>query len=307
MTHTHTVDARFLEQERYDPITGDKIIQGDTIVICAECKSAFLLESWQYLGSEHCGQTRTLDKIPQVGSLSINRDQTKMGEPLYFYKSNYFPYQKQPYQESDEALLREAQDFFHKRIPVSQVQEPLSNAKSNYFSSRGLAAGFGVAGLIAQIAILFSNYPIDDKVGLTLIVLLFGGGLGFSMFQLVSSNAKECIYSINERGISLFAEKSLYKYFLSVYKIQSVGLYFLDHEVSLRIKTSQKTWAFDFEVVSEANRSAVLYAVGHWLEFAHVRLEVVLQKGSDEAVLREAESLRRRFYDQVSLREELIV
>ncbi|WP_375560367.1 hypothetical protein ACE193_22115 [Bernardetia sp. OM2101] len=70
-THTLTLQNHFdfLNQERKDPITGDLIKEKDEIVICASCKSAFLKESWEYLGNEHCGQDKTLAAIPIDKSL----------------------------------------------------------------------------------------------------------------------------------------------------------------------------------------------------------------------------------------------
>jgi hypothetical protein len=59
----------FLNQDRKDPITGDLIQENDEIVICSSCKSAFLKESWEYLGNRHCGQRNTLAAIPIDKSL----------------------------------------------------------------------------------------------------------------------------------------------------------------------------------------------------------------------------------------------
>ena len=60
---------KFLTQARIDPITGDMLEAGDKIVLCAECKSAFHMDSWNYLGNRHCNQTSTLPAIPQTTSL----------------------------------------------------------------------------------------------------------------------------------------------------------------------------------------------------------------------------------------------
>lgn len=69
--YTHTATSEFLRESRVDPITGDAIRPGDTIVFCANCQSAFLQDSWEYLQGEHCGQTDTLPEIPKSKSLSI--------------------------------------------------------------------------------------------------------------------------------------------------------------------------------------------------------------------------------------------
>ncbi|MGF1532203.1 MAG: hypothetical protein ACFCUI_00750 [Bernardetiaceae bacterium] len=66
--HVHTLhaqkDAHFLSQDRQDPVTGEFFEVGDRVVVCAACKSAFLTESWTYLGEQHCGQIRTLPSLP---------------------------------------------------------------------------------------------------------------------------------------------------------------------------------------------------------------------------------------------------
>ncbi len=68
MTYTHKISSEihqdFLNQDRTDPITGEKIEEGHTIVICAACKSAFFIESWEYLNHSHCEQSETLQEIP---------------------------------------------------------------------------------------------------------------------------------------------------------------------------------------------------------------------------------------------------
>ncbi len=73
--HVHKVEAhrhaKFLEEQREDPVTGDLIQAGDSVVFCAGCKSAFLADSWEYLGEQHCGDTETLTEFPQTMSLSI--------------------------------------------------------------------------------------------------------------------------------------------------------------------------------------------------------------------------------------------
>jgi hypothetical protein len=64
----HTLEKEkhndFLAQNRIDPITGDLLKENDKIVICASCKSAFLVDSWGYMDYKHCNQKVTLKEIP---------------------------------------------------------------------------------------------------------------------------------------------------------------------------------------------------------------------------------------------------
>ena len=54
--NTHKINSHshsdFLNEKRQDPITGDLIVEGDEIVFCQECKSAFLKSSWEYLNEK---------------------------------------------------------------------------------------------------------------------------------------------------------------------------------------------------------------------------------------------------------------
>lgn len=54
----------FLEEKRKDPVTGETFTEGDRVVFCAVCKSAFHLDSWIYIKGQHCGQHETLDAMP---------------------------------------------------------------------------------------------------------------------------------------------------------------------------------------------------------------------------------------------------
>lgn len=73
--HTHIIRTpthdNFLHENRNDPITGDSIQEGDEIVFCAVCKSAFLKDTWLYLKQTHCNQHETLGKFPITTKLDI--------------------------------------------------------------------------------------------------------------------------------------------------------------------------------------------------------------------------------------------
>ncbi|WP_291720538.1 hypothetical protein [Bernardetia sp.] len=56
--HSHVIG-------RKDAVTGDKITGQDEVVFCSVCQSVFLKDSWEYMNSQHCEQSETLDFIPQ--------------------------------------------------------------------------------------------------------------------------------------------------------------------------------------------------------------------------------------------------
>ncbi|WP_338793306.1 hypothetical protein [Bernardetia sp. MNP-M8] len=93
MTNTHRLEkelhSEFLKQGRIDPITGEQIEEGHTIVICAACKSAFFIESWEYLGEIHCNQAETLTDIPKPKKLFLEAKPLEY-LPFLFRKGVYF-------------------------------------------------------------------------------------------------------------------------------------------------------------------------------------------------------------------------
>ena len=85
--------AKFLDEEPHDPVTGDLLLEGDEIVICASCKTAFLRESWLYMGEKHCNQSNTLDHVPLrknalklLGGLREKMKKVKTFAPVPFGK-----------------------------------------------------------------------------------------------------------------------------------------------------------------------------------------------------------------------------
>ncbi|WP_338792473.1 hypothetical protein [Bernardetia sp. MNP-M8] len=87
--HTHIIQnprhKAFLDENRSDPITGDDIKEGDEIVFCAVCKSAFLKDTWLYLAKTHCNQSETLGKFPLSEKLEISG---VTRPPLYVIQCN---------------------------------------------------------------------------------------------------------------------------------------------------------------------------------------------------------------------------
>jgi hypothetical protein len=79
----HTLEkekhSSFLAQNRIDPITGDLLEENDRIVICAACKSAFLADSWEYIGRMHCNQNGTLREIPKQEVFKLDKNNFNLG------------------------------------------------------------------------------------------------------------------------------------------------------------------------------------------------------------------------------------
>jgi tetratricopeptide (TPR) repeat protein len=90
--HSHFIDknkhADFLAQKRQDSITHEIIEEGDEVVFCSVCKSAFIVDSWEYIGRSHCNQSQTLKKIPVLRSLSLDKKKIGKRKKVAFYKKH---------------------------------------------------------------------------------------------------------------------------------------------------------------------------------------------------------------------------
>ena len=90
--HAHLIDknkhAHFLAQKRQDSITHEIIEEGDEVVFCSVCKSAFIVDSWEYIGRSHCNQSQTLPKVPVLRSLSLDKSKIERRKKVNFYKKH---------------------------------------------------------------------------------------------------------------------------------------------------------------------------------------------------------------------------
>ena len=132
----HTLEKEkhsdFLSQNRIDPITGDILQQGDQIVICASCKSAFLVDSWEYMDKKHCEQRNGLKEIPMNEMVRIERphlidlDKVKVNPSINEAMITMFPYSLSAY------LLCFILDYFYHFEPFWHV---LNKANMFHFFS----------------------------------------------------------------------------------------------------------------------------------------------------------------------------
>ncbi|WP_338759762.1 tetratricopeptide repeat protein [Bernardetia sp. ABR2-2B] len=90
--HSHLISktkhAHFLAQKRQDSITHEIIEEGDEVVFCSVCKSAFMVDSWEYIGRSHCHQPKTLKKVPTLRTLSLDRRKIEKRKKVAFYKKH---------------------------------------------------------------------------------------------------------------------------------------------------------------------------------------------------------------------------
>ncbi len=122
----NTKHKAFLNEDRSDPITGDEIKEGDEIIFCAACKSAFLKDTWLYLDKTHCNQTETLGKFPLSEKLEISG----VTRPaLYVIKCN----DKISTFDNNNDFLNETDNHFMNQ-PAINISEQHSFFQKNSFS-----------------------------------------------------------------------------------------------------------------------------------------------------------------------------
>lgn len=68
MIHIHQLtknEGWFLDLKKKDPITGHTFSDGDTVVVCAKCKTVYLADTWKYKIDGRCAS---------IGCCSDNQD-----------------------------------------------------------------------------------------------------------------------------------------------------------------------------------------------------------------------------------------
>lgn len=172
--HIHKIDKQkhfdFLNQNRQDPITGDLIVAGNEIVFCSECKSAFLKDTWEYLGGKHCNSSETLIDFPiqKVLELRILQD----------YNSLLFPI-KGSENENFESFGYKLDNYFWKKIKIniridSQIQQTVDSSFSLSVSAlekNSLYVLIGLFVFICCIAAVAIDFSITGYIFLIAIAL----------------------------------------------------------------------------------------------------------------------------------------
>lgn len=157
--HTHIIQnpkhQAFLNENRSDPITGDAIQEGDEIVFCAVCKSAFLKDTWLYLDKRHCHQTETLGKFPASEKLEISGVSSPV---LYVLKCN-----DKISTSFDADLLNDVNNHFM-NAPT------LLNEKSFYQKNIFSIWVISISTILIVLTILFDAAPIS--LGITFLAIM---------------------------------------------------------------------------------------------------------------------------------------
>lgn len=220
--HTHRIDqqihSEFLKENRQDPITGDLIEEGDEVVFCAECKSAFLKDTWLYLDKKHCNQSKTIKK-------------PIFGQNLVLAKAK---------QETIFIPLEGANSFkkFSKQTKNSSWTSEYESIKNNIivYNEREGTGLIPLLGMVLYIVFMFyfgSSVGMFGLISSPILALL----ARYYIKLVYSSNKDKAILGVGENELIIYFSEKKQKAFISYKQIEKViVIYQSEDKSSIEIK-----------------------------------------------------------------------
>lgn len=220
--HIHKIDtirhAEFLKENRQDPITGDLIVEGDEVVFCVECKSAFLKDTWLYLDKKHCNQNKTI-KNPVFGQnlILVKTRHETIFIPLEGAKS-FKKFSKQ----TKNSYWTSEYEFLRNNIIVYNERE-----------------GSGLIQLLAMAMYVVFMFYFSVSVGLfglfsSPVLLLL---VRYYINLVYSSNTDKAMLGIGENEIIIYFSEKRKKSFINYKQIEKIIVtYKSEDKSSIEIK-----------------------------------------------------------------------
>lgn len=270
--NTHKINSHshsdFLNERRQDPITGDLIVEGDEIVFCKECKSAFLKSSWEYLNEKHCNQTRTLATFPVKKTLNLKS------------KRQYF-----------KAYLHSISDWKQfdtqlKTLPwvlsSLDMKEYKREKNSNKgFTLRRFIASSLLISLVWLFAFLFNLisstlFFISIPIGILLFIAIIAGWskrlLEDTTFVVDKSNP---VISLEKEQIIVFMPYKEQKVTLAKYKVEEIEL-IPKEENNYKLRVSYKGGMMFFSMnLNQNSFSSLIETLYDWSNTVKIDLTKV--------------------------------
>ncbi|WP_338760415.1 hypothetical protein WAF17_13570 [Bernardetia sp. ABR2-2B] len=247
MNYPHLLEkelhSEFLEQGRIDPITGEQIEEGHTIVICSACKSAFFIESWEYLGEIHCNQAETLTDIPKPKSLFLEAKPLEY-LPFLFKRGNH---------ERDDTI-------------------------KTMFENLLLVSAFMLSAIILFFIAVFVGYHTTPIVGL-LSAFCIGGIIAAimhtkksnSLFKRKVSSRKASHLALNAKKQAITIKKKALERTITFEQIEQLNYSF--RYIRANNVGDILNYSLSLEIISKDNQKSSYYALLHqdeipyWSEF----------------------------------------
>ncbi|WP_338813992.1 hypothetical protein V9L05_00810 [Bernardetia sp. Wsw4-3y2] len=215
--HIHKINSNlqehqsFLAQNRKDPITGDSISEGDEVVFCAGCKSVFLRDTWEYLGSRHCEQSGTLIDFPLNYKLDL------VSKEGIFFHTHFFG--------DDES------NSFLNKLNTSMWRVKKSAALESYYILNGLIITV-IVSISVTIFVMFMAIIWAFFIGILFssVTITFSIWYYFKYFKQSSisskKNKEEKEFFFSKTGIGFSIHYGLKRFFLDAEYIESLQFRF---------------------------------------------------------------------------------
>ncbi|AFM03453.1 hypothetical protein Fleli_1006 [Bernardetia litoralis DSM 6794] len=210
--HIHKISNQkhihFLKEERKDPITGDLILEGDEVVFCANCKSAFLKSSWEYIGKRHCESKKTLYIFPHTKTIRIGR----------IFPSNFIAFIVSEYEIRIENKVEENRSnswkkeknsiSIHKtkKIEKKNATPHLENFDLDKISAVYIT--FAISFIICILTLLFADLTIAEQDIMFIIssLIVVSPFIITFLYQKLGTNKEEITTKETEENTVLFFE-----------------------------------------------------------------------------------------------------
>ncbi|WP_375559996.1 hypothetical protein ACE193_20100 [Bernardetia sp. OM2101] len=220
--HIHKINidkhSEFLKENRQDPITGDLIEEGDEVVFCANCKSAFLKDTWLYLGKKHCNQSKTIKK-------------PVFGQSLILAKAK---------QETIFIPLEGANSFkkFSKKTKNGYWKSEHESIKNNLqvYNEREGTGLIPLLGMVLYIVFMFyfgSSVGMFGLISSPILALL----ARYYIKLVYSSNKDKAMLGVGESEFVIYFSEKKQKAFISYKQVEKViVIYQSEDKSSIEIK-----------------------------------------------------------------------
>ncbi len=250
--HTHIIQnprhQAFLNENRSDPITGDAIQEGDEIVFCAVCKSAFLKDTWLYLDKTHCNQSETLGKFPLSEKLEI---QGVTRPALYIIPCNdQISYENELLNETDNHFMN---------VPV--VADERSFYQKNTFSVWVIA----ISSILILLTMIGDVAPLS--IGITFVAIMTIGikNMFFKdkkLFAALTKKKEIEHIEIHQKYISIRFKDIKKDVRIILKSIMAINLIYGSNSYSFQIvKKGNKTYQFSTSLSSVNQVNQLLHSL----------------------------------------------
>ncbi|WP_375560386.1 hypothetical protein ACE193_22225 [Bernardetia sp. OM2101] len=219
--YIHKIDStlethqNFLAQNRKDPITGDSISEGDEVVFCAGCKSVFFKDTWEYLGNQHCQQSKTLKTLP---STSIH---IRVGEDILYYQ-----FIEKDNETGVLEIRKDYKNWLYKEANTGRFRNLFYGKKKNLYQ---FGIGLGLFLLLIPLNLLIANevfiiFSIALLVGLFPILNFFHQENYETKINTKYSEISSKAFIIKPQGIAISEPYGIRENFLPNKHIKAITL-----------------------------------------------------------------------------------